>query len=99
MASCIFQCGTRREPIIFLFFGWATSSQAILTLYRLRAVASWKIAAAMLSTLFFVVVTYLLAAESFTHFLFPAPGEVARHFRAGALPVMLFDLLVDRRSR
>ncbi len=48
----------------------------------------------MLSALFIVVVTYLFAAESFTHFLFPAPGEVARHFRAGALPVALFDLLV-----
>ena len=80
--------------VIFLFFGWATSSQAILTLYRLRAVASWKIAAAMLSTLSFVIVTYLLAAESFSHFLFPAPGEVARNFHAGALPVMLFDFLV-----
>ena len=80
--------------IIFLFFGWATSSQAILTLYRLRAVASWKVAVSMLSALFIVVVTYLFAAESFTHFLFPAPDEVARHFRAGALPVALFDLLV-----
>jgi NADH-quinone oxidoreductase subunit L len=79
---------------IFLFFGWATSSQAILTLYRLRAVASWKVAVTMLSTLFVVVITYLLAAESFTHFLFPAPGEVAHHFQAGALPVALFDLLV-----
>jgi len=79
---------------IFLFFGWATSSQAILTLYRLRAVDSWKVAASMLSVLFIVVVTYLFAAESFTHFLFPAPGEVARHFRAGALPVVWFDLLV-----
>ena len=73
---------------IFLFFGWATSSQAILTLYRLKAVASWKVAVSMLSTLFFVVMTYLLAAESFTHFLFPAPGEVIYHFRAGALPVV-----------
>ena len=36
---------------IFLFFGWATSSQAILTLYRLRAVASWKVAVTMLATL------------------------------------------------
>jgi NADH:ubiquinone oxidoreductase subunit 5 (subunit L)/multisubunit Na+/H+ antiporter MnhA subunit len=80
--------------VIFLFFGWATSSQAILTLYRLRAVASWKVAAIMLSTLFVVVLTYLLAAESFTHFLFPAPGEVDAHFRAGALPVLLFDLLI-----
>ena len=80
---------------IFLFFGWATSSQAILTLYRLRAVASWKVAVSMLSTLFLVVVTYLLAAESFTHFLFPAPGEVACHFRAGALPVALVRSLGD----
>ena len=79
---------------IFLFFGWATSSQAILTLYRLKAVASWKVAVTMLSTLFVVVITYLLAAESFTHFLFPASGEVTYHFRAGALPVALFDLLV-----
>ena len=80
---------------IFLFFGWATSSQAILTLYRLRAVATWKVAMSMLFTLFLVVVTYLLAAESFTHFLFPAPGQVAAHFQAGALPVLLFDVLVS----
>jgi NADH-quinone oxidoreductase subunit L len=79
---------------IFLFFGWATSSQAILTIYRLRAAASWKVAASMLFALFLVVVTYLFAAESFTHFLFPAPGEVASHFRAGALPVALFDILI-----
>ena len=80
---------------IFLFFGWATSSQAILTLYRLRAVASWKVAGSMLFTLFVVVITYLLAAESFTEFLFPSPGEVASHFRAGALPVAVFDVLVS----
>jgi NADH:ubiquinone oxidoreductase subunit 5 (subunit L)/multisubunit Na+/H+ antiporter MnhA subunit len=79
---------------IFLFFGWATSSQAILTLYRLKAVASWKVAASMLFTLFFVVVTYLLAAENFSQFLFPAPGEVIYHLRAGALPTAVFDLLI-----
>ena len=79
---------------IFLFFGWATSSQAILTLYRLRAAASWKVAVSMLFTVFLVVVTYLLAAESFSHFLFPATGEVIYHFRAAALPGLLFDLLV-----
>ena len=80
--------------VIFLFFGWATSSQAILTLYRLRAVASWKVAAIMLLTLFLVILTYLTAAKSFTHFLFPAPGEVARHYKAGALPGPVFDVLV-----
>src|SRR5262245_35348725 len=86
--------GESQDAVIFLFFGWATSSQAILTLYRLRAIASWKVATTMLFTLFLVVVTYLLAAESFTHFLFPTAGEAARHFRAGALPVLVFDLLV-----
>jgi NADH-quinone oxidoreductase subunit L len=80
--------------VIFLFFGWATSSQAILTVYRLRAVASWKVALTMLLSLFVVIVTYLFAAESFTHFLFPAAGEVASHFRAGALPGAVFDLVV-----
>jgi NADH:ubiquinone oxidoreductase subunit 4 (subunit M) len=80
--------------VIFLFFGWVTSSQAILTLYRLRAVASWKVAAAMLCTLFLVVVTYLFAAERFTYFLFPGAGEAARHFQAGALPGAVFDILV-----
>ena len=83
-----------QDAVIFLFFGWATSSQAILTLYRLRAIASWKVATTMLFTLFLVVVTYLLAAESFTYFLFPTAGEAARHFKAGALPVAVFDLLV-----
>ena len=79
---------------IFLFFGWATSSQAILTLYRLRAVASWKVAASMLGVLLVVLVTYLLAAENFSHFLFPVPGQIAAHFRAGALPGPAFDLLI-----
>jgi NADH-quinone oxidoreductase subunit L len=80
--------------IIFLFFGWATSSQAILTLYRLRAAASWKVAASMLAVLFLVVVTYLMAAESFSRFLFAAPGEVDYHVKAAALPGWLFDLIV-----
>ena len=80
--------------VIFLFFSWVTSSQAILTLYRLRAVASRKVAALMLLTLLVVVLTYLLAAESFTYFLYPASGEVAFYFQAAALPGWLFDLLV-----
>ena len=47
--------------VIFLFFIWITSSQAILTLTRLRAVASWKVSTAMLLTLLFVVFVYLFA--------------------------------------
>jgi NADH-quinone oxidoreductase subunit L len=80
--------------VIFLFFIWVTSSQAILTLTRLRAVASWKVSVAMLVTLLFVVFTYLFAAETFTHFLYPDPNEVARYFQAAALPGRLFDGLV-----
>ncbi len=80
--------------VIFLFFSWVTSSQAILTLYRLRAVGSWKVAGIMLFTLVLVMSTYLFAAERFTHFLYPAPGDVAAYFRAAALPGWLFDGMI-----
>lgn len=80
--------------VIFLFFIWVTSSQAILSLTRIRAVASWKISAAMLLTLIMVVFTYLFAVESFTHFLYPNPDAVAAYFKAAALPGRLFDSLV-----
>lgn len=80
--------------VIFLFFIWITSSQAILTLTRLRAVASWKVAVAMLLTLLFIVFVYLFAVESFTAFLYPNPEEVASYFKAGDLPDMLFELLL-----
>ena len=80
--------------VIFLFFSWVTSSQAILSLFRLNAVASWKVAVAMVLTLILVVFTYLLAGEAFTYFLYPAPGEAMHYFQAAALPGWLFDLLV-----
>ena len=80
--------------VIFLFFIWITSSQAILTLTRLRAVASWKVSSAMLLTLLFVVFMYLFAVESFTAFLYPDAQEVASYFKAGDLPDWLFDLMI-----
>ena len=80
--------------VIFLFFIWITSSQAILTLTRLRAVPSWEVSAAMLFTLLFVVFMYLFAVESFTAFLYPDPIEVASYFKAAALPSWLFDLMI-----
>ena len=80
--------------VIFLFFIWITSSQAILTLTRLRAVASWKVSSAMLLTLLFVVFVYLFAVESFTAFLYPNPDEVASYFQAADLPNWLFDGIV-----
>ena len=84
--------------VIFLFFSWFTSSQAILTLYRLKAVASGKVAALMLLTLLLVVSTYLLAAEVFSDFLYPMPGEVAYYFRAAGLPDWLFDFMIVATS-
>ena len=80
--------------VIFLFFIWITSSQAILTLTRLRAVASWKVSAAMLLTLLFIVFVYLFAVESFTSFLYPNPKEVVSYFKAAALPDWLFDVII-----
>jgi len=80
--------------VILLFFIWITSSQAILTLTRLRQVASWKVSAAMLVTLLFIVFVYLFAVESFTAFLYPNPDEAATYFKAAALPDWLFDLII-----
>ncbi len=80
--------------VIILFFIWITSSQAILTLTRLRAVASWKVSVIMLLTLLFIVFVYLFAVESFTAFLYPDPEEVASYFKAADLPDWLFDLMV-----
>ncbi|MFZ5863896.1 MAG: proton-conducting transporter membrane subunit [Nitrospirota bacterium] len=80
--------------VIFLFFSWVTSSQAILTLYRLRAVESWKVAGLMLVALLLVMFTYLFAAERFTRFLFPDPGVVTAYFEAAALPGPVFDALI-----
>lgn len=80
--------------VIFLFFIWITSSQAILTLTRLHAVASWKVSAAMLVTLLFVVFVYLFAVESFTAFLYPNPDDVASYFKAAELPSRLFDMMI-----
>ena len=79
--------------VIILFFIWITSSQAILTLTRLRAVASWKVSVIMLLTLLFIVFVYLFAVESFTAFLYPNPEEVASYFKAADLPDWLFDII------
>jgi NADH-quinone oxidoreductase subunit L len=80
--------------VIFLFFIWITSSQAILSMTRLRHIASWKVAAAMLLALLVVVFTYLFAVDRFTLFLYPDRQEVDRYFQAAALPAPVFDALV-----
>ncbi|MHB8422597.1 MAG: proton-conducting transporter transmembrane domain-containing protein [Leptospirales bacterium] len=92
----VFQISLTDSPgaVIFLFFSWVTSSQAILTLYRLRAIGSWKAAGVMLLMLLLVISTYMLAAERFTYFLYPAPGQVIAFFQAAALPGPIFDAIV-----
>ncbi len=80
--------------VIFLFFIWITSSQAILTLTRLRAIASWKVSSAMLLTLLFIVFVYLFAVESFTAFLYPNPDVVAAYIQAAHLPTWMFEGIV-----
>ncbi len=80
--------------VIFLFFGWVTASQAIFSLYRLNAVASWKVAGAMIGALFLIGFTYLWAGEAFTHFLYPEPGQANGFFKAAALHPQVFDMLI-----
>ncbi|MGV7229179.1 MAG: proton-conducting transporter membrane subunit [Nitrospirales bacterium] len=80
--------------VIFLFFGWVTASQAMFSLYRLHAVASWKVASAMIGALFFIGFIYLWAGEAFTHFLYPEPGVADGFFMSAALNPQVFDTLV-----
>ena len=60
-------------------------------LTRLRQVPSWKVSAAMLTTLLFIVFVYLGAAEAFTAFLFPNPDEVASYFKTAGLPTQPYS--------
>ena len=80
--------------LIFLFFAWVTSAQATFSLYRLNAVGSWKVSFTMVATLTLIGLTYLWAGEAFTHFLYPAPGQVATYFEAAAWNQRLFDSIV-----
>ena len=79
---------------IFLFFAWVTSAQAIFSLYRINAVGSWKVSLTMIAALAFIGFTYLWAGESFTHFLYPEPGEAAAYFQAAAWNETLFEAFV-----
>ncbi len=83
-----------QSTMIFLFFAWVTSAQAIFSLYRLNMVASWKVSLTMLATLTFIGLTYLWAGETFTHFLYPAPEQVAAYFQAAAWHQGLFDTVI-----
>ncbi len=80
--------------VIFLFFAWVTSAQAIFSLYRINAVSTWKVSLTMIATLAFIGLTYLWAGETFTHFLYPAPGQAAAYFRAAAWSLGLFEAFV-----
>ena len=80
--------------VVLLFFAWMTASQVMFSLFRFHAVASWKIASAMIVSLFFIGFIYLWAAEVFTHFLYPEPGVVDGFFLAAGLNPIVFDLLI-----
>lgn len=79
---------------IFLFFAWVTSAQAIFSLYRMHDAGSWKVSLSMIATLAVIGLTYLWAAESFTQFLYPAPGQAAAYFQAAAWNEGLFEAFV-----
>ncbi len=80
--------------VIFLFFGWVTTSQAMFTLYRVHTGASWNVSLTMLVTLALIGLTYLWAGEAFTHFLYPDHGTAGAFVRAAEWNRSLFDAVV-----
>jgi len=80
--------------IIFLFFAWVTTSQVVLSVYRMDVLASWKVVCGMVGGLVLITFTYLYAGEVFSLYLYPAPGEAAHYFEVAALHIWLFDLIM-----
>lgn len=80
--------------VIFLFFGWVTTSQAMFTLYRLHTGASWTVSLTMLGALAVIGLTYLWAGEAFTHFLYPGHETAAAFMRAAEWNRSFFDVVV-----
>lgn len=80
--------------VIFLFFGWVTTSQAMFSLYRSHAGASWNVSLTMLGALALIGLTYLWAGEAFTHFLYPVHGVAASYVQAAQWNRALFDAVV-----
>ena len=80
--------------VIFVFFSWATVSQAKLTLYRLHRTESFKAQCILLGVIALVTLIYLFAAELFSSFLYPSPETAIAHFQAAALPSGLFATIV-----
>jgi NADH-quinone oxidoreductase subunit L len=84
--------------LVFLFFSWVTSSQAIMAIYKAQTDTSFNISIKtsliMFLTLVVIVFAYLFAVESFTYFLYPDHDEVALYFQAAALPPFIFDVLI-----
>ena len=84
--------------VIFLFFSWVTSSQAIMAIYKAQNDTSFtislKLSLLMFLALVVIVFAYLFAVESFTYFLYPDHHEVASYFQAAALPPFIFDIAI-----
>lgn len=79
--------------IILLIFSWVTTSQAMLTLFRLNKTLVTK--GTMLIGASFVITLYFFAAEQFTYFLNPDHNVVASYFKAAELPNGIFLALAS----
>lgn len=77
--------------LILLLFSWATASQAMLTLLRLKKRFFAK--SGMLIAIGVIATAYFFAAERFTHFLIPNPTVVESYFHAAELPYSWFLIL------
>lgn len=84
-----------QSTLIFLFFAWVTSSQAVFSLYRPQAAASWKVSLTMVAALAVISLTYLWAGEAFTHFLYPEESQATAYFQSAAWPQWLFDAVIS----
>lgn len=74
--------------VILLLFSWATASQAMFTLFRIRKTIFTKVSFLLGITM--ITTSYFFAAEKFTDFLFPNEKLVESYFKAAEPPYGLF---------
>ena len=72
--------------VISCFSSGSPRRRPSLSLTRIRAVASWKVSAAMLGDPWSLVFTYLFAVGELHPLLVPEPQEVASYFRRRHFP-------------
>jgi NADH-quinone oxidoreductase subunit L len=84
----------QQGAIVLLFFGWVTGAQLIFATYRMRSERTGHLFALILFSFTVVVVGYTLISHAFELFLYPDEAFRELIYKASAIDVLWFDVLI-----